>query len=149
MFTIYLPRTDASEAMATPVKAPPPTSEETKTVLIVEDQEEVRRLTKTVLMKHGYKVLEAGNGVEAFLLAKQHPDDIDLLLTDVVMPGMNGKELSELVKNTRPKIKVLFSSGYTADVIAHRGVLDPDVAFLPKPFSAAELTNKIREILQD
>ena len=120
-----------------------------ETVLVVEDNDEVRKLTRTILDAYGYHVLEAANGAEAFLVEKGHAGDIDLLLTDVILPGMNGKVLSERLRNLRPKLKVLFTSGYTADVIARRGVLERDVPYLPKPFSPEALAAKIREVLAD
>ena len=102
---------------------------------MVEDQEAVRELTKTVLEAYGYYVLEATNGVEALAFVEQHSEEIHLLLTDVIMPGMNGMDLSRRLRVLRPKLKVLFTSGYPAEVIARRGVVERDVAYLPKPVS--------------
>jgi len=120
-----------------------------ETVLVVEDNEAVRRLTKTILKAYGYQVLEAGNSTEAFALEKEHSGEIHLLLTDVILPGMNGKSLSERLRALRPKLKVLFTSGYTADVIARRGVLQRDVAYLQKPFGPDSLAAKVREVLTE
>jgi CheY-like chemotaxis protein len=114
---------------------------------VVEDQEAVRAFSGEALRQRGYHVLEASDGNEAIAVAGRHPGRLHLLLTDVVMPGMNGKELAERLQELRPDLKVLFISGYTADVIAHRGVLDRGVAFLHKPFSPEELAQKVRDAL--
>jgi signal transduction histidine kinase/ActR/RegA family two-component response regulator len=141
-FKIYFPRVDVS-----------PVPEQSgarnlavggdETILVVEDQKAVRSFTKAALRQHGYHVIDASSGDEAISLAQQHSGRIHLLLTDVVMPGMNGKDLSERLK----ELKVLFISGYTTDVIAQHGILDPGVAFLHKPFSQQELAQKVREVL--
>jgi two-component system, cell cycle sensor histidine kinase and response regulator CckA len=146
-FAIYLPRIDGL-----PVSAPAPTAAKAtlsgcETVLIVEDQEEVRGLTNAVLKAYGYRVLDAANAAAALALAAEHPDEIDLLLTDVILPGMNGRELADRMQAQNPRLKVLFTSGYSADVIARRGVLEPDVAYLPKPFNAESLAAKVRQVL--
>ena len=118
-----------------------------ETVLVVEDQEAVRELTKTVLEAYGYRVFEATNGDEALAFVKQHSDEIHLLLTDVILPGMNGKDLSERLRRLRPKLKVLFTSGYTAEVVGRRGVTERDLAYLPKPVSPETLVAKVRDVL--
>ncbi len=118
-----------------------------ETILIVEDDAAVRHFTKTILVKYGYRILEAANGEEALQIAKKHSGDIHLLLTDVVLPGINGMEVSERLKALRPIVKVLFVSGYTADVIARRGVLNPGVSLLDKPFTPDNLASKVREVL--
>ena len=92
-------------------------------------------------------MLEAANSTEAFAVERAHEGEIDLLLTDVILPGMNGKALSEQLRVRRPRIKVLFMSGYTADVISRRGVLEREVAYLPKPFTPGSLAAKVREVL--
>jgi two-component system cell cycle sensor histidine kinase/response regulator CckA len=148
-FRIYLPRVEPGPEPSADGPAARPAAHTGGTVLLVEDQEEVRKLAKTILKMHGFEVIEARNGMEADMLAREYSGDIQLLLTDVVMPGMSGKELCELLRSRRPTLKVLFSSGYTADVIAHRGVLEPHVAYLPKPFTALELVTKVREVLLD
>ena len=147
-FRIYLPRT---EACAMPVIAPAPKKAlyGGETVLVVEDQEAVRELTKTVLEAYGYHVLEATNGVEALALVEIISDEIHLLLTDVIMPGMNGMDLSRRLRVLRPKLKVLFTSGYPADVIARRGVVERDVAYLAKPVSPETLVAKVRDVLAE
>jgi DNA-binding response OmpR family regulator len=120
-----------------------------ETVLVVEDQDGVRSFAVDTLKQQGYHVIEASDGDQAISVAEQESGPIHLLVTDVVMPGMNGKELSDRLTNVRPNLTVLFISGYTADVIAKRGVLDPGVAFLHKPFSPDELAAKVREVLGD
>ena len=115
----------------------------------MEDQEAVRTYTGEALRRSGYRVLEAPDGDRAMGVAERFSGEIHLLLTDVVMPGMSGKELSERLRKLRPKLKVLFVSGYTADVIAHRGVLDRSVALLYKPFGPDELAAKVRGSLDD
>jgi CheY-like chemotaxis protein len=118
-----------------------------ETVLVVEDQDEVRGLATRVLKAHGYRVLEAADGASALALVESHPGPIDLLLTDVVLPGMNGRELAACLKKLLPAVKVLYTSGYTYNVIAHRGVLDRDVAYIAKPYTPDGLAAKVREVL--
>jgi two-component system, cell cycle sensor histidine kinase and response regulator CckA len=119
------------------------------TILLVEDQDAVRKFTKAVLERYGYRVIEASHGTEALAQAEQNPGEIHLLLADVVLPEMNGKDLSERLRKLRPNLKVLFTSGYAADVIGRRGVLEPGVAYLAKPFNPNELAAKVREVLAD
>jgi two-component system cell cycle sensor histidine kinase/response regulator CckA len=102
-----------------------------------------------ILLGCGFHVLEAANGEEGLQIAKKHSGDIDLLMTDVVLPGINGMEVSERLKAIRPLVRVLFVSGYTADVIARRGVLNPGVSLLHKPFTADGLALKIRDMLAE
>jgi two-component system cell cycle sensor histidine kinase/response regulator CckA len=118
-------------------------------VLLVEDDVPVRDLTMTLLRERGYKILEAGNGLEALLVAQEASDEIHPLFTDVILPDMNGRELSELLRIARPSLKVLFTSGYSDDIIAPRGILDPGVAYLSKPFRQDALLAKIREVLSE
>ena len=118
-----------------------------ETILIVEDEPSILRLTTRVLEAQGYAVLGAGSPDEAIRLAKEHPGDINLLLTDVVMPAMNGRDLTNALLKIRPTIRPLFMSGHTADVIANRGMLITGVSFLQKPFSTRALTDKVREVL--
>lgn len=119
----------------------------TETVLLVEDDELILKLSQSMLKKHGYTVLPARKPSEALDVIDQYHGDVHLLLTDVVMPEMNGKELKENIIKRRPDMKVLFMSGYTADVIMHEGVLDNDVIFLQKPFSVEALINMVRNVL--
>jgi CheY-like chemotaxis protein len=119
----------------------------TETILLVEDNEQVRELTHAVLASRGYSVLVAENGPAVQKICAQHKEDIDLLLTDVVMPGVSGREVAKLVTARWPGVKVLFMSGYTENSIIHHGVLDDGTFFLAKPFTPSALTNKVREVL--
>lgn len=146
-FRIYLPRIDGRPVRDSVRPTVPMTLYGGETVLVVEDQEDVRKLIRTILESYGYGVLEAENGIEALRLTEEHPGEIQLLLTDVILPGMNGKTLSEQVRVLLPKLKVIFMSGYPEEVISRRGVLEQDVAYLPKPFSPEFLAIKVREVL--
>ncbi|HKW95716.1 MAG TPA: response regulator, partial [Methylomirabilota bacterium] len=117
------------------------------TILLVEDETEVRRLARQVMETAGYTVLEAHEGNEALALCQRNETSIDLLLTDVIMPGMSGRELADRLTTMRPTMKVLFVSGYTDDRLGRHGVLEPGVEFLAKPFSPAELLERIHEAL--
>jgi two-component system cell cycle sensor histidine kinase/response regulator CckA len=146
-FRIHLPRIEQiPEAPDSRLSAPArlPGSE---TVLVVEDQDDVRKLALGILKKSGYRLLEAANGPEAILVAGAFPESIDLLVTDVIMPGMTGRELATRLQSVRPKLKVLYTSGYSAEVIAHEGVLDGGVSYLAKPFVPADLAAKVRGVL--
>jgi CheY-like chemotaxis protein len=118
-----------------------------ETILVVEDDEEVRAFSAEVLRDLGYRVLEASEGKAALRLIEQTSTQIDLLFTDVVMPGMSGKELSEEARKVRPVLKVLYTSGYTRNAIVHGGRLDPGVELLSKPFNSLALAERVREIL--
>jgi PAS domain S-box-containing protein len=145
-FKIYLPRVDEAVAAATANKNSSSLPGGTESVLIVEDEETVRKLAGFILRGCGYRVQEASNASEALsLLEKQ--SRFDLVVTDVIMPRMSGKDLYELLKVRFPRVKVLFISGYTDDALAHHGMLDADLSFLEKPFSPAGLAHKIREVL--
>jgi len=133
--SIYLPRLDACPVAERTVSDKPQTAQAGETVLVVEDDGDVRRLTKALLDASGYHVLLAANSSEAFTFEKEYSAEIHLLLTDVILPGMNGKTLADQLRALRPNLKVLFTSGYPADVISRRGVLEPGVAYLPKPFT--------------
>lgn len=119
----------------------------TETVLLVEDEEMVRDMTREILQESGYQVLEARHGQEALLVAEQYQGAIHLMLSDVVMPGISGRELAELLMPLRREMKVLYMSGYTDDAIVHHGVLDEGTAFIEKPFTPNALSQKIREVL--
>ena len=146
-FKVYLPATDAPVAVTQPVAQPAPRASAGETVLVAEDQDDVRALTKRVLEREGYEVLAAASGGDALVLAACYAGRIHLLLTDVVMPGLSGRDVAERLGASRPGIRVLFMSGYTHDVIAQRGVLDPGTAFLSKPFTPETLAAKVRDVL--
>ena len=146
-FKIYLPRIRHEEPAASPVEHEPAQIGGPETVLVVEDQEEVRSYAVQVLETFGYRVLAAPDGPSAIATAGGHAGPIHVLLTDVVLPGMNGRQLADRLAGQRPGIKVLYTSGYTRDVIAHRGVLDADVAYLAKPYSPEALAAKLREVI--
>jgi two-component system, cell cycle sensor histidine kinase and response regulator CckA len=145
-FIIHLPRSTA---------APRPhlSTEEvilrpgTETLLLVEDEESLRALVSRVLLGCGYTVLEAGSGEEALRVAAEHDGSIDLLLTDVVMPGLGGRQLGEQIRELYPGVRVLYMSGHTEDAVVRSGVLHEEVPFLQKPFRPTTLTRKIRDIL--
>jgi PAS domain S-box-containing protein len=146
-FLIYLPRVAAAAVVAERPAAPPEVTGGEETVLVAEDQPEVRRLALRILKSNGYRLLEASSGPEALELSRRHAGPIHLLLTDVVMPEMTGRELAGRLRESRPNIKVLYVSGYTADIIGREGVLDQGVDYLPKPFTPAQLAVKVREVL--
>jgi CheY-like chemotaxis protein len=116
-------------------------------VLVVEDEDTLRTLCERILGDLGYRVMPARNGAEAIALAQGYGDRIDLLLTDVVMPGMNGRELATQMVLHHPEMQVLFMSGYTDDAIGKHGVLDEGVSFIGKPYTPLALARKVREIL--
>jgi PAS domain S-box-containing protein len=146
-FKVYLPQleVDVPSAAKRVTEGPIPSGSET--ILLVEDEDVVRGLTREILEQAGYKVIEAAQGEKAVQLFSEAAREIDLLLTDVVMPGVSGKELANRVTRLRPDLKVLFMSGYTDEAIVHHGVLDSDVQFIQKPFSPASLARKVREVL--
>jgi CheY-like chemotaxis protein len=144
---IYLPRVDAPVEASIPAPAATGSLAGSETILLVEDQEEVRRVTRRILEARGYRVLVAASGPEALRLAEHEAGRIDLLVTDVVMPGMSGREVGLLLGPSHPTMKVLYLSGYTDESIVHHGVLEPGVAFMQKPFSAEALARKVREVL--
>jgi two-component system, cell cycle sensor histidine kinase and response regulator CckA len=145
-FKIYLPRVDAPATTTTATNDPETLPEGSESVLIVEDEASVRRLAASVLRGVGYRVQEARDAAEALSLieAKQ---PFDLVVTDVIMPKMSGKELYDKIKVIAPRIKVLFMSGYTDDSLAHHGVLGPELSFLEKPFSPVGLARKVRDVI--
>ncbi|MEW6669825.1 MAG: PAS domain S-box protein [Thermodesulfobacteriota bacterium] len=147
-FKVYLPRvTEAARTAERPGKEE--SLQGSGTVLVVEDDEMVRKLAQKALTKYGYAVLCARGGEEAKRMCREHGEQIRLMVTDVVMPGMSGKELAEELQRIQPGVKVLFMSGYTDNAIVHHGVLDRGVAFLQKPFTPDDLARKVREVLGD
>ncbi len=148
-FKIYLPRVIAPvDAADTPVPAPHGLSG-TETILLVEDEPAVLSMAARVLQSHGYTLLTASNGEEALRLAAGREHEIDLLVTDVVMPVMTGQELAIRLHAVHPSLKILYASGYTENTIVHHGVLEAGVAFLSKPFSPTTLARKVREVLDN
>jgi CheY-like chemotaxis protein len=147
-FTIHLPLTDASPmAQADAASPTPPPAGGCETILIVEDNAAVLRMAQEMLTALGYNVITAENGRRCLELLGTYGEPIDLLLTDVVMPGMDGRRLYERLSADLPGLRVVYMSGYTDDLIAHHGVLDEGIAFLQKPFTVDSLARKIRETL--
>ena len=147
-FKIYLPLVDEQVTEPDADAARPESAAGTETILLAEDEEMVRNLARDSLKMHGYTVLEAANAGEALLICQQHEGPIHLLLTDVVMPRMSGKELAEQLVRLRPDTRVLYMSGYTDQAIVHHGILDGDIAFIGKPFTPDALVLKVVEVLQ-
>jgi two-component system, cell cycle sensor histidine kinase and response regulator CckA len=148
-FRVWLPSVDAAadESGPGPVLAAPAAGSET--ILLVEDETVVRQLVAEILETTGYTVLQAGDGPSALELLRRHAEPVELLVTDVVMPGMSGPEVANAVTAMRPGMQVLYTSGYTDQAIGHHGVLEPGIAFLQKPFSADDLTTKVRGLLDE
>jgi len=145
-FLIRLPLADGDTAQPEPedTEAPPRGRE---TILLVEDELTVRSLAQRILERHGYRVIAASSGPEAMAECEARGVRCDLLLTDVVMPKMNGRELYERLRKMKPALKVLYMSGYTDNAIVHHGLIDAGTSFLGKPFTTADLTRKVREVL--
>jgi two-component system cell cycle sensor histidine kinase/response regulator CckA len=146
-FKVYLPRVDAPVEPATQAPELKGTLAGTETVLLAEDDELLRPLARSLLLKLGYTVLDAPNAAEALVAAGEHQGTIHLLITDVVMPGQSGRDLARALAQSHPDTKVLYMSGYTDDAIVHHGMLDPGLNFLQKPFTPATLARKVREVL--
>jgi two-component system cell cycle sensor histidine kinase/response regulator CckA len=146
-FKIYLPVVDATEVQHAPGIETEEIIDGTETILLAEDEEAVRKLARQVLELHGYQVLEAANGGAAFLLCERYTEPIHLLVTDVVMPEMSGQELAIRLSELRPKMKVLYMSGYTDNLILRQGVLEASASFIQKPFETKALIRKVREVL--
>jgi signal transduction histidine kinase/CheY-like chemotaxis protein len=146
-FDVYLPRVDAPAEALPSVLAPVGLPQGSETILLVEDEDEVRELAREVLQLSGYTLLVARHGREALALAQAYRGSIDLLLTDVVMPHMSGRDLAQRLQEERPTLRVLYMSGYTEDAIVHHGVLDHDAQLLPKPFRSDTLATTVRDQL--
>jgi CheY-like chemotaxis protein len=148
-FKIYLPRHATEAGRTTKVDAAQSAASGHETILLVEDEPMILEITTKMLERQGYKVMAATTPGEAIRLAREHAGEIHLLMTDVVMPEMNGRDLAKNLLSLYPKLKRLFMSGYTADVIAHHGVLDEGVQFIQKPFSGQNLASRVREVLDE
>jgi two-component system cell cycle sensor histidine kinase/response regulator CckA len=145
-FKVYLPK--VADADEQPLEVPTlVTLHGTETILLVEDQDEVRQIAVHMLRRYGYHVIGAQNAGEALLTCEQHPRTIHLLITDVVMPHMSGRQLAERLAQVRPELKVLFMSGYTENAIVHHGILDSGIAYLQKPLTPELLARRVREVL--
>ncbi len=147
IFKIYLPRLIVEKDLDKAAPEKKTAAGGSETILLVEDEPTILRMTRMMLERKGYTVLSAATPGAAVEKAKNHSGTIDMLMTDVVMPEMNGRDLAGQIIDLYPGIRLLFMSGYTASVIAHQGVLDETVAFIQKPFSMADLTMKVREVL--
>lgn len=145
-FKIYLPASEVGSKITPPVPRQFSSQHGSETILVVEDEEMVRKLVHEALQDQGYTILEARNGQAALTLLAQYQGRVDLMLTDVIMPQMSGRELAERVQERYPQIQVLFTSGYTDDAVVRHGLLEPEVNFLSKPFSPSALAAKIREV---
>jgi signal transduction histidine kinase len=148
-FKIYFPQVQSALEPPRARILPTEAAGGNETVLLVEDEPVVRELAVATLREKGYTVVEAGNGEEGLRLARQHDGKIDLVLTDVVMPVMGGKEMADALRTSHPDTKVLFTSGYTEDAMGHHGVLRPGIVFLQKPYLTAALARKVREVLDE
>ena len=146
-FKVLFPRTDRTSALAASPSTAIATLHGKETILLVEDEERVRHVVRMILRRHDYDVLEAQNGGDALLICEQHEGPIHLLLTDVVMPRMNGRQLADRLASIRPAMKVIYMSGYTDDSIVHHGVLDSGIAFVQKPITPGVLLTRVREVL--
>ena len=147
-FFVYLPRVEDTAEELTPTLPPQSEAGGCETVLLVEDEESVRELVRLTLVSRGYKVLEAENGECGLHLAESFKDNIDILITDVMMPGIGGRELAKKLLEVRPGTSVLYLSGYTEDAVVTNGTLGPATAFLQKPFTLQNLAKKVREVLR-
>lgn len=147
-FKLYFPRSDQE---AEPLPERPSHIADLRgneTILVVEDDPAVRKIVHAILQRHGYTVLATSNGAEAIMVAREHAAPIHLLLTDVIMPGMSGKNVALALEATLPSLRVLYMSGYTDNSVVHHGVLEPGIAFLQKPITPHVLTRKVREVLE-
>ncbi|MBN1103096.1 MAG: response regulator, partial [Deltaproteobacteria bacterium] len=148
-FKIYLPRVEGPGSVTEKPEKEEESLQGSETILVVEDDETVRNLALNALKRYGYTVLCARDGEEALRMCRERTEQIQLMLSDVVMPGMSGKDLAEEIKGLRPGLKVLFMSGYTDNSIVRHGVLENGIAFLQKPFTPEALARKVRKALGD
>jgi PAS domain S-box-containing protein len=148
-FHVYLPKARRTQTATRRAAMAAPAADAGHLVLLAEDETQVRTLAARVLKRRGFRVIEAQDGGEALRLAKAHADEIDLLLTDVTMPVLDGRELAERFRHVCPGAKILFMSGHPESVIAHQGVLDPGVAYVAKPFTPDQISSRVRDILAD
>jgi len=146
-YKIYLPRHESENVVKDEILDKPEIITGTETVLLVEDEKSLLQFAKALLERMGYTVLTANNPTQAIKIAGEYKGDIHLLMTDVIMPEMSGRDLKEKINEIRSDIKYLFMSGYTADIMSHNGVIDEGINFLQKPFTAEELSVKLREVL--
>jgi CheY-like chemotaxis protein len=147
-FKIYLPMVAQTSLRPSRLLRPAPLPRGSETILLVEDEQTVRELAAEMLREQGYQVLVAKDGFEALGLAGRLNGNLNLLVTDVIMPKMNGKELADKIAEAHPNLKILFVSGYTDEMIARHGVLEAGVEFIQKPFSSANLANKVYQLIK-
>jgi PAS domain S-box-containing protein len=148
-FSIYFPAVKETSAVVAKPKEASLNVNGFETILVAEDEEQVKKMVVRALEKQGYHVLQAGNGIEAVQRALNYKDTIHLLLTDTVMPKMNGKELCDELKKSRPEMSIIFMSGYPREVLSQQGTIDPSVKLIQKPFSNAELAERVRVVLDE
>ncbi|MBC8087092.1 MAG: response regulator, partial [Phycisphaerae bacterium] len=146
-FEMYFPSSDEPAIQAVSAAPPAPARNGTELILLAEDEDSVRAVAREALERRGYRVLAAADGPSALALARSCTETIDLLLTDVVMPGMNGRELAEALLLERPGTRVLFASGYTDDAVLLHGVRTDELSFIQKPFTPPALVQRVREVL--
>jgi CheY-like chemotaxis protein len=146
-FKVYLPQVDALVRSTGPKDASAEALRGSETVLLVEDNPGVRTLVRKMLARYGYRIIDTSDPDEALAWSSRHPGPIDLLVTDVVMPGMSGPVLAERLAQRHPGLRILFMSGYTDDTVLHHGVLSPGIHFLQKPFTHKGLAGRVREVL--
>ena len=147
IFQIFLPQAEGESARKESPAPAPQQLQGSETILVVEDNDLVRDMTSEALRQYGYTVIEAPGGEKALSIIREYPQKIDLLLTDVVMPGLNGRELADQILAVKPGIRVLFMSGYADNAIVQYGVLNPGFDFIEKPFSPELLADKLRRVL--
>jgi CheY-like chemotaxis protein len=146
-FTVCLPHAESASKIHEANQPLRPAGHGSETILLAEDDESVRKLIKHLLSATGYQVLEAVNGGQALQVFHEHAGEIDLLITDMVMPGLNGRELANQALGAKPALKVIFMSGYTDDVLLNTGALGPEISYLRKPLKLDVLTNLVRQVL--